>query len=108
MSNAWERIEQLYHRALEYDESQRGAFLSDACAGDETLRREVESLLRYQSESERLMESPAIEIAAKSLAQDDRRLTEGQQIGSYTILSLLGVGGMGEVYRAHDTNLSRD
>src|SRR5262249_8497239 len=108
MSNPWERIEDLYHRALEYEESQRSAFLTDACAGDETLRREVESLLGYQNQSERLMESPAIEIAAKSLAKSDRRLLQGQQIGSYTILSLLGVGGMGEVYRARHSKLERD
>jgi serine/threonine protein kinase len=108
MSDRWNRIQDLYHRAVECDASQRDAFLADACEGDEALRREVESLLQWQNEAEALMCESAIEIAARSLAKMDDRMQEGKQIGCYTILSLLGVGGMGEVYRARHSKLERD
>src|SRR5262245_20733896 len=108
MREQWREIEDLYHRALECDVSQRSAFLEKACGGDGALLREVESLLAHQLEAEPLMEMPAIDVAAQSLARDSVRTREGQQVGSYKILSLIGIGGMGEVYRAHDTKLSRD
>jgi len=103
----WEQVEQLYHSALERDVSQRAAFLNAACAGDDSLRREIESLLAHQTEAENLLESPAMEIAAKVYADDQADSLVGQSLGSYQILSLLGVGGMGEVYRARDTRLDR-
>ena len=102
------QIEDLYHRAMKRDAGQRSAFLRDECAGDEELRQEVESLLKYESGAEQLMEVSAMQMAARSLAQENLRLLEGRQISSYKILSLIGRGGMGEVYRAHDTKLSRD
>src|SRR6266404_1629344 len=82
--------------------------LEEACAGDEALRREIESLLAEENGSEGFLESPALEIAAKKIAQDQTRSLLGQRLGSYQVLSLLGAGGMGEVYRARDTKLQRD
>src|SRR5438552_2768206 len=108
MPDRWQRIEELYHSAREREESQRVAFLEGACEGDEALRREVESLLAEEKRSEGFLESPALEIAAKKIAQDQTRSLLGQRLGSYQVLSLLGAGGMGEVYRAHDTKLARD
>src|SRR5438105_5774631 len=104
----WEQVAQLHRAALEHGASERTAFLQEACAGDEGLRREVESLLAYEKQAEAFMESPALEIAAKKIAQDQTRSLLGQRLGSYQVLSLLGAGGMGEVYRAHDTKLARD
>ena len=59
--NQWEKIEELYHSAREREESQRAAFLNEACAGDDALRREVESLLACEGEPEQFLEKPALE-----------------------------------------------
>src|SRR6266568_5678259 len=103
----WKKIEELYHSAREKEESQRVAFLNEACAGDEALRREIESLLAEEKREAGFLESPALEIAAKEMSQDQTRSLLGQRVGSYQVLSLLGAGGMGEVYRAQDTKLNR-
>jgi eukaryotic-like serine/threonine-protein kinase len=74
---------------LEVEESQRRAFLKEACAGDEELRREVESLLRFDGQEEHFIEEPALEIAAKMMAHEKPESLAGQQLGSYQIVSLL-------------------
>ncbi len=66
----WKQIEQLCHAALERKESQRSAFLKEACGGDETLRWEVESLLAQEQEVDDFIEAPALEVVAKGLAKD--------------------------------------
>src|SRR5215510_8515368 len=103
----WERVESLYHAALERAQHERTAFLAGACAGDEALLREVESLLRYDQRAERFIEAPAIEVAARASAESQEESLIGRMIGHYRILSLLGVGGMSEVYLAFDTSLER-
>src|SRR5258705_8410374 len=101
----WQQVEQIYHSALGREARQRVAFLKEACRGDEELRREVESLLAQQTEAENFIEAPALEAAAKGLAAGQAQSLVGRQLGSYQILSLLGTGGVGEVYRARDTKI---
>src|SRR6185503_6136896 len=103
----WATAKRIHQAALERHASQRAVFLDDACAGDEALRREVESLLAYEEEGERFLESPALEVAARSVSEDrDARLV-GRTLSHYQVQSLLGAGGMGEVYLARDPRLDR-
>src|SRR5262245_31448627 len=103
----WQHIEWLYHAALERDTDGQAAFRAEACAGDDAMRGEVESLLRCDTRAERFFESPALEVAAQLCAEDRVQSVIGRRIGPYQILSLLGAGGMGDVYLAEDTRLGR-
>ena len=112
MSDRWRRIAQLYEAALQCAPSERSAFLESECSGDEMLRREVERLIVANDQAGDFLASPASEVAPSGLlaatkAEDDDASLVGRQVGSYKILDPLGVGGMGEVYRAHDSTLNR-
>ena len=104
----WQRIEELYHAALDLEPSRRGAFLDAACAGDAELRHELDSLLVSNVTGEDSLAKPAREVAAHLIGESEAGSLAGRRVGAYAIRSLLGAGGMGEVHAAHDTKLGRD
>ena len=100
-TDQWPRVKQIFQSALDRAPEERSAFVREACGRDHHVRTEVESLL--------LAHQQAGGFAEKGLRTSDLGLDLiGREVGAYRILSLLGVGGMGEVYRARDTKLGRD
>ena len=105
MTSRWDDVERIVHAALERAPHERASFVAAECAGDDALRAEVESLLARESQADHLLSTPAAALMATS---EDTATFLGRQFGTYTVLELIGVGGMGEVYRARDHQLDRD
>lgn len=104
--NEWQKVKKIFDAALKLAPEKRGKFLDENCDEDKTLRREVENLLAsFKDDS--FMEQPAAAELASLIVKRNSKLTDGEQIAHYRILSQIGAGGMGEVYLAMDTRLHR-
>ncbi len=119
----YQRVGELYDAAMELAPEARSDFLAEACGGEDELRREVESLLRAREQADGFIagkvagaiaemagqqQNPSLPLSSSpSLALSLAQSLVGQSLSHYQALSLLGVGGMGEVYLAEDTRLDR-
>lgn len=112
----WHRVEELCEAALELSPADRHNFLTEACVDDEELQHEIERLIASYEQSGSFLEqsqrSAALHVLAEQLKGETSAtrvaLLPGTKLGDYEIVSLLGSGGMGEVYRARDARLRRD
>ncbi|QQS48137.1 MAG: protein kinase [Acidobacteriota bacterium] len=103
----WAMIKSIYFDAMELNTGERDSFLDRACSGDADLRREVESLIEAGDKAGDFIMSTAMGDAARTMVSDDPQSFIGLMFGNYKFLSLLGSGGMGDVYLAYDTRLGR-
>src|SRR4029079_9550870 len=94
----WGRITDLYHATVARPPEERASFLGEECHGDERLRKQVQAMVKAHERAGSFIESPAFEVAPELLINDNAGALVGELIGHYQIKSLIGVGGMGEVY----------
>ena len=106
-SERWHRIEAIYNAALEHEPSERVMFLAGECAGDDELRREVESLLAQDPSKAGTLDRPAWAGLASSADGTATPIAPGTQLGPYKIEGPLGEGGMGEAFRGMGKRLGR-
>src|SRR5262245_29067377 len=101
----WQQVDLILEEALELPLDQRAQFLERVCATGDSLRRDVDALLEAHHKAGKFLHDPALTLAARQLAADQVKSLAGRNLAHYEVLSLIGAGGMGEVYRARDPRL---
>jgi serine/threonine protein kinase/tetratricopeptide (TPR) repeat protein len=102
-----QKIEEIFHAALDQEPDQISAFLKTACEGDELLRRKVEALVASHQRPSSFIETSAVDLATKIIQNGRADLLVGQTIGHYKLTKRIGSGGMGDVYLAADITAGR-
>jgi eukaryotic-like serine/threonine-protein kinase len=103
----WQQVKEIFGDALELTPEKRQLFLDKACAADESLRREVESLIASTEKESLFMEEPAVGKVAEMFDEAKKNGRIGERFNHYEIIKQIGAGGMGEVYLARDKKLDR-
>src|SRR6202008_11554 len=101
----WKRIAEIYDSVVEAPPAIRTAMLDEACRSDKDLRREIESLLEAREQAGSFLSPDELRHHIRDLSPSEAAL--GSTLGRYEIVSVIGAGGMGEVYLAHDAELNR-
>jgi eukaryotic-like serine/threonine-protein kinase len=107
-ADRWRRIEEICDTALTHPPTDRPAFLSRACGDDVGIRPEIDAILENLLRVELFLEQPISAIAAQVVEPSPDAMLTGSRLNSFVIECLIGAGGMGQVYRARDTELNRD
>jgi serine/threonine protein kinase len=103
----WQLLEGLFAEAVGMEPADRARFLDEHCGSDPQLREEVESLLRSADMAPEFLDRPILDAVKKIADEPAATLSPGMTLAQYSILDLLGTGGMGHVYAAQDTRLKR-
>src|SRR5436853_7191427 len=96
---------ELFHAALERTPDERAAFLAEACAADADLLKEVQSFLAAQEQVSGFLDESGLAAMGRVAGDSSAQFEVGRRVGHYRIVTLIGRGGMGEVYLAQDTKL---
>ncbi|HYL99045.1 MAG TPA: serine/threonine-protein kinase, partial [Blastocatellia bacterium] len=107
MNRRWQRIEQIFHEAVQTPKADRDSFLEQACGADESMRKEVELLLAQPPSTMSIMDGALGGAALRVIAEQTENRLSGRTLLQYEIGARIGAGGMGEVYVARDQKLDR-
>src|SRR5687768_10063358 len=107
-SERWQEVKEILYPALEMAAADRASFLDEKCGDDDELRREIDSLIAAHSDAAERFESPAVEMIAAVVSDEQDDGMVGKVLGHYRIIEKIGAGGMGQIYLAVDTGLNRN